>query len=47
MTYKVDKEIFKGKIKGNTDWGSGVLSGKMLLGRIIENNKIDAYFRAG
>ena len=27
--------------------GSGVLSGKMLLVRIIENNKIDAFFRAG
>ncbi len=27
--------------------GSGALSGKMLLVRIVENNKIDAYFRAG
>ncbi len=27
--------------------GSGALFGKMLLARIIENNKIDAYFRAG
>ena len=27
--------------------GSGALSDKMLLVRIIENNKIDAYFRAG
>ena len=27
--------------------GSGALSGKKLLVRIIENNKIDAYFRAG
>ncbi len=27
--------------------GSGALSGKMLLVRIIENNKIDAYFRSG
>ena len=27
--------------------GSGVLSGKMLLVRIIENNNIDAHFRAG
>ena len=26
--------------------GYGALSGKMLLVRIIENNKIDAYFRA-
>ena len=27
--------------------GSGALSGKMLRVRIVENNKIDAYFRAG
>ncbi len=27
--------------------GSGALSGKMLLVRIVENNKIDDYFRAG
>ena len=27
--------------------GSGALSGKMLLVRIIKNNKINAYFRAG
>ena len=27
--------------------GPGTLSGKMLLVRIIENDKIDAYFRAG
>ena len=27
--------------------GSGALSGKMLLVRIAENNKINAYFRAG
>ncbi len=26
-------------------FGSGALSGKMLLARIVENNKIDAYFR--
>ena len=26
--------------------GSGTLSGKMLLVRIVENNKIDAYFMA-
>ena len=26
--------------------GSGALSGKMLLERIVENNKIDAYFRS-
>ncbi len=25
--------------------GSGALPGEMLLGRIIANNKIDAYFR--
>ena len=27
-------------------FGYGALSGKMLLPRIIENNKIDAYFRS-
>ena len=27
--------------------GFGALSGKMLLVRVIENIKIDAYFRAG
>ena len=27
--------------------GSGAFSGKILLVRIVENNKIDAYFRAG
>ncbi len=28
-------------------FGSGALYGKMLLVRIVENNKINAYFRAG
>ena len=28
-------------------FGSGALPGKMLLERIIENVKIDAYFRSG
>ncbi len=28
-------------------FGYGALSGKMLLVRIVKNNKIDAYFRAG
>ena len=28
-------------------FGSGALSGKMLLVRIVENNKIEAYFRSG
>ena len=28
-------------------FGSGAFSGKMLLVRIVENNKFDAYFRAG
>ena len=28
-------------------FGSGALSGKVLLVRIIENNKIDVYLRAG
>ena len=27
--------------------GSNALFGKMLLVRIVENNKIDAYFKAG
>ncbi len=27
--------------------GSGALSGKMLHVRLVENNKIDAYFRGG
>ena len=35
----------KGSLKSNN--GSGALSDKMLLVRIVENNKIDAYFRAG
>ena len=30
-----------------TAWGSGALIGEILLLRIIENNKIDAYFRSG
>ena len=30
-----------------TYFGSGALSGKLLLVRIVENNKIDTYFRAG
>ncbi len=28
-------------------FGSGALFGKILLVRIVGNNKIDAYFRAG
>ena len=35
------KEPFLGR-----NIGSGALSGKMLSGRIVENDKIDAYFRA-
>ncbi len=31
----------------NYELGSGALSGKMLLVRIMENNKSDANFRAG
>ncbi len=30
-----------------TKLGSGALSGKMMIERIIENNKIDAYLREG
>ncbi len=29
----------------NKRFGAGALSGKMLLVRIVENNKIDAYFK--
>ena len=29
-----------------TIFGSGALSGKMLLVRIVENNRVDAYYRA-
>ena len=29
------------------EYGSVALSDKMLLVRIVENNKIDAYYRAG
>ncbi len=32
---------------GITGIGSGALSGKILLFRIVENNKIDAFFKAG
>ncbi len=34
-------------IRINKSFGSGALSGKILLVRIIENDKIDAYFRSG
>ena len=34
-------------IRFNKHDGSGALSGKMLLVRIAENNKIDDYFRSG
>ena len=32
---------------GHCPVGSGAISGKMLLVSIIENDKIDAYFRVG
>ncbi len=32
---------------GTNTFGSGAPSGKMLLVRIVENNRIDAYFREG
>ena len=38
------KEIKKTRII--TKCGTGALFGKMLLVRIIENNKIEAYFRS-
>ncbi len=28
-------------------FGSGALSGKMLLVKIVENNNMDAYFKSG
>ncbi len=31
----------------NEEIGSGALTGKILLVKIVENNKIDAYFREG
>jgi len=34
-------------VLGIDKMGSGALSVKMLLVRIVENNKIDAYCRAG
>ena len=37
----------EGKWKSFKEKGSGALSDKMLLVRIVENNKIDAYFRVG
>ena len=45
--------IIEGFVHDNLDptqvqrLGTGALPGKMLLVRIIENNKIDAYFRSG
>ncbi len=40
------KHNFIGFVK-NVNFGSGALSGKTWLVRIVEINKIDAYFRAG
>ena len=42
--HKAEYGGFKKKI---TIFGSGALPGKILLVRIVENNKIDAYFRVG
>ncbi len=38
--------IIYGSMRGKR-FGCGEVSVKMLLVRIIENNKIDAYFRSG
>ena len=38
-------ELVKIKYLSNSDFGSGALIGKLLLERIIQNNK-DAYFRS-
>ena len=37
----------KGEGGGNKKIVSGALVGKMLLVRIVKNDKIDAYFKAG
>ncbi len=45
---KIMKEAMKlAKTKGEKLFGSGALSGKMLLVRIIENDKINVNFRSG
>ncbi len=40
-------DIFENKFGYVNIFGSGALSGKMLLVRILENNKVNAYFKAG
>ena len=44
MNQSYKKETFN-SLKSSR--GSGALTGKMLLGRIVKNDKIYAYFRAG
>ena len=44
MAYRQPTFYFVWKLEKK---GSGALSGKMLLVRIVENNNINAYFRAG
>ena len=44
VAIKITKTFIKFDFK---IFGSGALSGKMFLMRIVENNKINAYFRAG
>ncbi len=42
------KIVYNSKSKLDVEkWGFGALRGTMLLLRIMENNKIDAYFRSG
>ena len=43
--YSLDTGIITRKNKAIKE--SGALSGKILLVRIVKNNKIDVYFRAG
>ncbi len=47
LLYSLNEFCLDLKIMDNKRIGSGALSGKMLLVRIIENNKIDTYFRTG
>ena len=42
-----DLGVLKNITHFHKKFGSGALSDKMLLVRIIENNKIDAYFMSG
>ncbi len=47
LSYSLQKNISSISLMCQRKFGSGALSGKMLLVRIFENNKNDAYFRVG